>query len=1830
MLDCPLLWNLWTECFGADGESEALKCPLKQPMMNGESSERTEAADSEAASTQASADTRQPSVSPTVCAGPSPPASSSNQSHPPSRRSLRLRAAAGSAVNHSVASDPNVLPDKENSQNRLWADRISSVAEACQPPDHYLCPTTAQHHSRGRGRGLTMTHKSNKELRSLTQREKLANTQLAKKEGTNDTHREVPAPATHHTASKRAPNSQSECEIRQTSKKQKIFRRQIDKRNHFGETKLHIAVKRGKEEEVLSLIQQGASINTCDYAGWTPLHECVNTKQASIMKHLMRGGAVVNCAAYNGVTPLHEAVVLGEYEMTDLLLKHGADPLLKDAMGRTPIDLVTKVSIAELFPFCFVLFVLVLCSSQKSAGCCPAGTSYVERNESATFQGRAEISSRHCQTDQTVCSVCGVSAGTKEEEISDGRKQSSPLNLPPGDNIRSDKRKSASIIESSADSSLTSEKAVPLLTDEKGGRSTDCVDESVKPHNDSQESLAVVEVAPGVGSELLTSVGEMCPHNPIGEGQSSDICTSEFCTSVSVAFPHSPINKGQMEVAKVMTFDILPETEGTSSEAGVGKCCTIDQITQQETNDEVCSSVSTYCTTLECFSGVAKLTETADIKNNLENSNSGFCLSGTVVTDVCLLDDTQECSVSLLACHTDMTKESVLDVRGACEPVAKHAETVGPIESSVAMEESSESCDSYSPSLLAGGSGNGEQGEQTQPALWSSEKCWNVGSEASGEPSEIAPSVQISHTTLPHLDEARTGQASQNSHTSGPGPETQRSASVASNALRNLCVSPSRLVRSCVKHDEQISQIDDRVAKQAFAGTEKSNADKRLCLQPSGGEAPTALPNSSSSVHFYEITMNSDNTEITTENLPVGSVCMVQSENQHSGHQPTDRRVMDNLGSATFAESSCDHVPGHAQTETTAHELDCSSDSDCTMISECESMQTTTSLPDKSENESANPEPCPEAYSQSEMGHENQLAPCDREVLDTLHENIPTEANPSSVAFFASQGLYKHKAKAPKQKKRRSVWGKSQSSWKPWQPGKTFETLTDSSVDEVTMESAKVNLRTIHKRNGKGETQLHRASKKGDLALVKALIEAGINVNLADYAGWTALHEACAGGFSAVVEELLRAGADINCRGLEGLTPLHDAMLSGRYKIIELLLQNGANPDDRNAQGNSAWDLAWHEDVKKLLSTYKTTVVRAVQPRQPAEGDCYDYAVSRKEQHRKRFHTQNTSTAHICPIQRLRIKHIETKITQQEKLLLLLPSSSKGPESRPVTDPEGCKDPKGWEPSTMNTMGSEVVLDKTAHMDSDIMTVLQEVERKQRDMLSWELHNSQDKDKFLEEWTQIQTRLNEVLTKQQAAKDYLTNKYRLAPDSFQQGKLRDSLTSLASRQKCLLGLLQKQSKLKHRVHTQGSQPVPGTKHQKIPIASSKKTNPISLATGCPENCSVQFNRRPVTKELKIDKGVTSPFTELQKQHKDGPACQTTKIVAGTDLSSSSKDNVAAPVFSLSLPTALPQGQSGIILVNHGGQSFAFIDLSKLRASEEPDKQHVPSLKPSPSLSYADGSQTSLADLEPPENPLALAQGSTSASHHVTAVPRAKGGAAALSQGRLVTSKVKKRCLKSSPAPKDAGGVKGRSLTIVNPSHDSADTSISIQQDRASETQGGDGSQSDGNRPEENNKLAGLIRQEVLRAAENILEFKLKGFIHLASLLHDGSIRDRMGRSFLTPEQWVESILGNNIPVSSAYAWEKITCRSRSLSAYLRDADHTGTAKPATQSASGSQLSTQSNEIKKSTRKGFMELKSIQLVGNDEFAPTHIVDQHWECITKSEDWTGGFEVASSLS
>ncbi|NXE40121.1 BARD1 protein, partial [Ptilorrhoa leucosticta] len=124
---------------------------------------------------------------------------------------------------------------------------------------------------------------------------------------------------------------------------------------------------------------------------------------------------------------------------------------------------------------------------------------------------------------------------------------------------------------------------------------------------------------------------------------------------------------------------------------------------------------------------------------------------------------------------------------------------------------------------------------------------------------------------------------------------------------------------------------------------------------------------------------------------------------------------------------------------------------------------------------------------------------------------------------------------------------------------------------------------TIARRNYKGETLLHVASIKGDLAAVEQLLKNGADPNVKDNAGWTPLHEACNHGHREVVELLLQHRALVNTTGYQNDSPLHDAARNGHVAIVELLLLHGASRDAVNIFGLRPVDYAESEKMKSVL-----------------------------------------------------------------------------------------------------------------------------------------------------------------------------------------------------------------------------------------------------------------------------------------------------------------------------------------------------------------------------------------------------------------------------------------------------------------------------------------------------------------------------------------------------------------------------------------------------------------------------------------------------------------------
>ncbi len=112
-----------------------------------------------------------------------------------------------------------------------------------------------------------------------------------------------------------------------------------------------------------------------------------------------------------------------------------------------------------------------------------------------------------------------------------------------------------------------------------------------------------------------------------------------------------------------------------------------------------------------------------------------------------------------------------------------------------------------------------------------------------------------------------------------------------------------------------------------------------------------------------------------------------------------------------------------------------------------------------------------------------------------------------------------------------------------------------------------------------GKTIVAEAVDGGELAIVRALVEAGADVKTGNDYGMTPLHEAARTGTAELVQLLLKAGADPNAAP-SGAHVLFMPVQEDRLEIVELLLRSGSTPGKYK---QSLLDAARSPQMKALL-----------------------------------------------------------------------------------------------------------------------------------------------------------------------------------------------------------------------------------------------------------------------------------------------------------------------------------------------------------------------------------------------------------------------------------------------------------------------------------------------------------------------------------------------------------------------------------------------------------------------------------------------------------------------
>uniref|UniRef100_A0A803K6E0 Ankyrin repeat domain 31 n=1 Tax=Xenopus tropicalis TaxID=8364 RepID=A0A803K6E0_XENTR len=128
---------------------------------------------------------------------------------------------------------------------------------------------------------------------------------------------------------------------RRASIEQSIYKNtlhNIHKRNHMGETQLHLSAKKGDLASLRILLKAGVNVNQKDNAGWTAMHEASCKGFTDIIVELLHAGADVNSKSLDGILPIHDAVMGNHYKAAKLLLEFGADPFEKDENQENAFD----------------------------------------------------------------------------------------------------------------------------------------------------------------------------------------------------------------------------------------------------------------------------------------------------------------------------------------------------------------------------------------------------------------------------------------------------------------------------------------------------------------------------------------------------------------------------------------------------------------------------------------------------------------------------------------------------------------------------------------------------------------------------------------------------------------------------------------------------------------------------------------------------------------------------------------------------------------------------------------------------------------------------------------------------------------------------------------------------------------------------------------------------------------------------------------------------------------------------------------------------------------------------------------------------------------------------------------------------------------------------------------------------------------------------------------------------------------------------------------------------------------------------------------------------
>ena len=116
----------------------------------------------------------------------------------------------------------------------------------------------------------------------------------------------------------------------------------IDSPDHFGQTPLFCAAFGGTKAIIKLLLSKKADVNATDKNGMSLLHNAVRESKKNLVKQLLETNADIDAQNREGHTALHLAVLQDDLKILSLLLAKRANPNIKDKNGLSPLHVAVN------------------------------------------------------------------------------------------------------------------------------------------------------------------------------------------------------------------------------------------------------------------------------------------------------------------------------------------------------------------------------------------------------------------------------------------------------------------------------------------------------------------------------------------------------------------------------------------------------------------------------------------------------------------------------------------------------------------------------------------------------------------------------------------------------------------------------------------------------------------------------------------------------------------------------------------------------------------------------------------------------------------------------------------------------------------------------------------------------------------------------------------------------------------------------------------------------------------------------------------------------------------------------------------------------------------------------------------------------------------------------------------------------------------------------------------------------------------------------------------------------------------------------------------------